>query len=189
MGIIDPLNDKKCLRLAHKRARQLAVIPAFVAYVKQFKTLREFKAHIRSLEQRDDLGDLDDGPRIPCEISQRLRFSPLDPNCFERTVMFLAAGEVLEPGTLRTSASLILDRGWHTFPVELIDNRPYVVVLDPISPPRNSMLATAYRARRVSPDGQLSISPRGLPRLPAMRVSRTAARNTTNMRSIRCAMH
>lgn len=151
MGFIQPLNDKACLELAMAEAKRLVKRPEFRRFVEQFSTLAGFKRYIRSLEQRDDLGDPDDGPRIPCEVSQRLRYNPKDPNCFERSVLFLAAAEILEPGIKRTMASLMMDSGWHTFPVEFHGGRPQVVVLDPISPPTNAMLATAYKTSRISP--------------------------------------
>ena len=159
MTIVDPLNDKECLTLAHQEARRLAALPWFRTFVSQFGHLREFIRYVRSLEQRDDVGDPADGPRISCQISQRLRYAPSDPNCFERTVLFLAAGEILDSNTVRTSASLILDQGWHTFPVELHDTRPQVVILDPVSPPHNTMLAAAYRAHNVSPMAQRHLVP------------------------------
>ncbi|MCG8423965.1 MAG: hypothetical protein MJE77_39235, partial [Proteobacteria bacterium] len=159
MTIVDPLNDKECLTLAHQEAKRLAALPWFRAFVCQFDHLREFILYVRSLEQRDDFGDPADGPRIPCQISQRLRYAPSDPNCFERTVLYLAAAEILDSTIERTSASMVLDQGWHTFPVEIRDNRPYVVLLDPVSPPHNTMLATAYRAHNVSPMAKRHLAP------------------------------
>ena len=159
MAFISPLNDKVCLAFAIAEAKRLARRPEFRRFVAQFRTSKELIRYIRSLEQRDDLGDPDDGPRIPCEVSQRLRYNPKDPNCFERAVIFLAAAEILDPKLERTLASLVLDRGWHTFPVELIDGRPYVVNLDPVGPPNNTMLATAYKASKISPVASQNLVP------------------------------
>lgn len=151
MTLLEPLNDKRCLRLLIAEAKRYAARPEVQAYARRFANLGEFQRHVRQLEQRDDLGDPADGPRLPCEISQRTRFAPSDPNCWERTLLYLAVAELLAPGILRTAASLIMDRGWHTFPVEFRNGLPQIVVLDPIVPPRNAMLATAYRARNIAP--------------------------------------
>lgn len=149
--LIGPLNDVKCLGLAHGEAKRLASLPWFRERIAQFGTTGAYARHIRSLEQRDDLGDPNDGPRIPCDVSQRLRYGPIDPNCFERVVDFLAATLILAPHRVFSSASLVMDQGWHTFPVEIRDGLPRVIVLDPIAPPTNAMLATAYRAGKTSP--------------------------------------
>ena len=74
-------------------------------------------------------------------------------------MIFLAAAEILDPKVERTLASLVLDRGWHTFPVELIDGRPYVVNLDPMGPPHNAMLAAAYKAGKISPIASQNLVP------------------------------
>lgn len=159
MTLIAPLNDKQCLALMHREALRYAQLPAVRAYARQFRSLREAARHIRAMRQRDDLGDPGDGPRLACEVSQRLRFAPSDPNCFERTMLYLALAEILAPRRIRSSASLMMDQGWHTFPVEIRNGVPDVVVLDPVTPPRNAMLATAYQAQNLIPGTQQNLAP------------------------------
>ncbi len=48
----------------------------------EHETIEALTEWIRSLPQRDDLGDGDDGPRVDtCEPPQRLRLPAPDPNC------------------------------------------------------------------------------------------------------------
>jgi hypothetical protein len=152
MPLRKPLNDKDCLGQLHGTVKEYMQTPWVREFAAQFANVEELIEYIRGLEQRDDLGDPDDGPRLACEITQRARFAANDPNCFERTLLFLAVALLLEPERELTSASLILDEGWHTFPVELRNGYPYVVVLDPMSdPPRNTMVYTAWNARNLTP--------------------------------------
>ena len=138
--------------MLHEEVQRYVQLPWVREFAAQFEDIDDFAAYVRQLEQRDDLGEPDDGPRLPCEISQRTRFAPGDPNCWERTLLYLAVAEILAPWIERTSASLVMDRGWHTFPVEIRNGFPEIVVLDPVyGPPRNAMAATAYRARNIAP--------------------------------------
>ena len=149
--LLPALNDKPCLELLHDHVRAFIQTPMGRALAARFSSVEELIEYIRNLDQRDDLGDPDDGPRLPCEVSARARFNPEDPHCLERSILYHIVAEQIDPETLRTTASLVMDNGWHTFPVEIRDGRPQVVVLDPYSPPVNAMLATAYRARKTSP--------------------------------------
>ena len=157
--IIRPLNDRQCLGLMHAETRQYAQLPWVRALARQFNSLDEVEQYIRYMQQRDDLGHPGDGPRVPCKAPQRLRFAPGDPNCFERTSLYLALAEILDPAGTRTSASMVMDDGWHTFPVEIRNGMPEVVVLDPITPPRNAMLATTYHARNLIPGTENNLAP------------------------------
>jgi hypothetical protein len=152
MPLLDPLNDKDCLRQLHGTVEEYIELPWVRDFAAQFDSVDELIEYIRGLEQRDDLGDPEDGPRLACQITQRARFAANDPNCFERTLLFLAMAQLIDPQQKLTSASLILDEGWHTFPVELRNGYPYVVVLDPVNdPPRNTMVFTAWEARSLTP--------------------------------------
>ncbi len=160
MPLDDPLNDVKCLRLLHATVLDLMAMPWVKEFAAQFDNIGELVAYIRSLEQRDDLGVPSDGPRLPCEISQRLRFAPSDPNCFERTALFLAIALLIDPSLTLSSASMLLDDAWHTFPVEIRNGIPHMVVLDPIhAPPRNAMMFTAWEARHLAPNAARNVAP------------------------------
>lgn len=92
-------------------------------------------AWIRSLPQRDDDGDPTDGPKIDaCEPAQRLRVPATDPNCVERSALYIAVAEMIDPEPVRQLATIDTPLGAHTFPVE--NGAP--IVLDP-RVPRNCM--------------------------------------------------
>jgi hypothetical protein len=152
------------LGLAHEETLRYAALPAVQQMAREFRDTADVVGYIRNLAQRDDLGDPDDGPRLACKISQRARFAPTEPNCFERTILYHALAEILEPKTERSSASMVVNGGWHTFPVEFRNGVPQVVVLDPYdapdaAPPRNAMTATAYGARNVAVGARDRVGP------------------------------
>ena len=159
-SLLDPLNDAQCLRLLHASVEELRNDPWLQAFALRFETVAQLVGFIRSLEQRDDLGDPSDGPRLACNVSQRLRYAPSDPNCFERVRLFLAAAPLIDPDIVLSSASMVLDNGWHTFPVEIRNGIPHMVVLDPSNaPPRNTMMFTAWNARNLAPNAPRLIAP------------------------------
>jgi hypothetical protein len=85
-------------------------------------------AWLRSLPQRDDDGDPNDGPKVEaCEPAQRLLVPSDAPNCVERTAIYLGVAEMLDPDPVRQMATIETPLGAHTFPVE--NGAP--VVLDP----------------------------------------------------------
>lgn len=137
-----PFNDLECLGSASQVAATMVQEqdPALVELAEQYPTIPAVIDYIRSLAQRDDLGDPDDGPRLTqCEPSQRLRAGaallggPDDPaptpmpNCFERAVLFIQLGEILAPENTYQLATVNTKMGMHTFPV--MNGKP--VVLDP----------------------------------------------------------
>lgn len=127
--IVEPWNDRVCLRALHRQARALARSEAMREFAGQLSGLDALVTHIRGLPEREDLGA--EMPRIACgEVTQRIRVMPPDPNCFERTLWYLAAAEILRPEGRRSSATAATDAGLHTFPVE--DGDP--VVLDVYTP-------------------------------------------------------
>lgn len=160
MPLIDPLNDAGCLGKMHENVRAFRDTRTAQQLARQCETPEQVVMFIRTLDQRDDFGDPKDGPRLSCDVSQRLRLPTLDPNCFERTAMYLALVSILDPERELTSATLMLDNGLHSFPVEIVDGIPRAVVLDPMtSDLANAMNATAYELRNASPMAQEYIGP------------------------------
>jgi len=137
----EPLNDTVCLtKISGEIVRAIESDPVVRNLARQFATTEGLSAHLRSLPQRNDVGDEGDGPRVPCDVSQRLRFGPPDPNCVERSATYLAVGELIDPSAHRQLATIDTPLGRHTFPVE--DGEP--VNLDP-RVGRNALAAGLYR--------------------------------------------
>ena len=137
--ITEPVNDTAFLKLVHTQARADSRHPVFVDFARAFKSPEEIAAFLRTRPYRPDRGDPEDGPRIGERPSQRLRRLPWELNCVEGTGAYLSLAEGLDPDTRRSSATVRLRAGYHTFPVER--GRP--VILDPISP-RNALDAGLY---------------------------------------------
>ena len=113
----EPWNDTVCLRELHRQAREAARSDEIRGFASEIGSLDNLIAYLQNLPHRSDYGL--DGPRILCgDNTQRLRIMPEDPNCFERTLWYLAVAEVLDPRGLRSSATIQTDMGLHTFPVE-----------------------------------------------------------------------
>src|SRR5205823_15002192 len=92
-------------------------------------------AWIRTLPQRDDDGDKKDGPKVEaCEPPQRLRIPAEDPNCVERSALYIAVAELIDAAPTRQLATLDTPIGLHTFPIE--NGAP--IILDP-RVPRNCL--------------------------------------------------
>ena len=130
IGLPFGTNDTTCLTAASEQAAELVERrdSLLVEYARQFRTSREAYEHIRSLPQRDDEGAPDDGPKLEaCEPVQRLRVPAPDPNCFERAVLGMILGELLDPHPVRQLATLEFPWGRHTI---LLQNG-YPIVLDP----------------------------------------------------------
>ncbi len=128
-----PLNDHTCLGSITDVVRELVANrePALVALAQELGTPAAAIRWMRSLPQRDDLGQRDDGPRVDaCAPPQRLRLPAPDPNCVERAALYLVLGEFLDPAPPRRLATVDTPMGRHTLPVE----RDAPVVLDPRVP-------------------------------------------------------
>ena len=132
----DPLNDRACLGAITAHARERAASADVQAIAARFASTAELAAWIRTLPQRDDDGDPLDGPKVACDVPQRLRIPTRDPNCVERAAFFCAAAESVDPSALYALATIDTEAGRHTFPTE--NGRP--VVLDPTKP-RNALCA------------------------------------------------
>jgi len=138
-----PLNDHECLGKLTQVAAEGATSAEVRKVAARFDSTYELATWIRSLPQRNDEGDEGDGPRVACDVSQRARVLAEDPNCVERSLLYLAAGEVLDSSPVRQLATIETPRGRHTFPVE--DGEP--VVLDP-QVTRNALSAGLYLIRQ-----------------------------------------
>lgn len=137
--IAAPLNDHECLEKLAEVARRGSARHDVRQIAHRFATTRELAQWIRTLPQRNDTGETGDGPRVRCDVSQRARLPADDPNCVERSILYLSAAELLDPRPKRALATIDTPLGRHTFPVE--DGEP--VVLDP-SVPRNALRAGLY---------------------------------------------
>jgi hypothetical protein len=103
--------------------------PVIAQIASEHATTEALASWIRSLPQRDDLGERGDGPKVEtCSPAQRLRIPASDPNCVERAALYVAAAELIDPDPVRQLATLDTPVGLHTFPIE--DGEP--VVLDPL---------------------------------------------------------
>ena len=80
-----PFNDLRCLGSITEVVAELVQHrdPVLAEIAAKHLDVRSLAAWIRSLPQRDDDGDPDDGPKIAaCKPVQRLRLPAVDPNCF-----------------------------------------------------------------------------------------------------------
>ena len=160
MPIIDPKNDPECLNKVHDAARAFAATEQARNMASHLTNLEDVAEYIRALEHRDDLGDPNDGPRIQCDVPQRLRLPAFDPNCLERSAMFIAFASHVEPDVDVSTATVRVDNGLHTYPVIIRDGIPHPVELSSnVAHLRNAMTAAAYRIRNASPMNPSIIGP------------------------------
>jgi hypothetical protein len=135
--IAEPVNDRVCLAKVTDVAERGMDRPKVRQLAERFDTTYDLAQWIRSLPQRNDEGAKKDGPRIACpEVTQRVRLLPGDPNCVERSILYVAAAEHIDDKPVRQLATIETKGGLHTFPVE--DGDP--VKLDPVVT-RNAMRA------------------------------------------------
>jgi hypothetical protein len=155
--IASPHNDRDCLDALTQHAAALVRDrdPAIVTIAAQHADTESLADWIRMLPQHDDDGAACDGPRLEsCDPPQRLRTAPSTPNCFERTDIYLAAAELIDPEPVRRAATLETPNGLHTFPTE--DGEP--VILDPRQS-RNGLRAGLFRGRNGGGAGTVVLSP------------------------------
>lgn len=132
-----PFNDLRCLGSVTEVIAELVQQqdPVIVELAAKYTTTEALADYIRGLPQRDDIGDKEDGPKVDeCEPPQRLRIPAPDPNCIERSALFLAVAELIDPRPVRQLATLDTPVGLHTFPIE--NGAP--IILDP-RVPRNCL--------------------------------------------------
>jgi hypothetical protein len=149
-----PFNDHACLGAITETMADLVENrdPALVELAGRFATTDELAAWLRSLPQRDDVGDPADGPHVDaCEPPQRLRVAPPNPNCIERSSTFIAVAELIDPGPVRQLATIDTPDGKHTFPVE--NGAP--IILDP-RVTRNALEGGLFRMQ----PGPVRLTPR-----------------------------
>jgi hypothetical protein len=150
--IAPPLNDQACLGPTTELivAEVAARNPVLVDLATRFATSDDLAAWIRTLPQRDDNGDPNDGPKVSaCRPPQRLDLANPSPNCFERSCLLAGAGELLEPHRVWRLATVSTPNGLHTYPTR--DGLP--VILDPQTArnatPRPTMEEIATRRLRI----------------------------------------
>ena len=119
--ILEAVNDKACLSQLTAVARELARNPLTYQLAARLGSCRAVYAWLHSLPQSDDDGK-ETLQAIVCDVPQRLRVFPDDPNCFERTLAALALCEVLEPETPRCAVTIERPVR-HTSLAELRDDR------------------------------------------------------------------
>ncbi len=128
-----PINDRTCMGSISDvlRGRVAGGDTELQAIAAQHTTTESLANWIRTLPQRDDLGDMEDGPRVKaCRPSQRLRVPATNPNCVERAALYVAVAELIDPVPLRQLATVDTPAGLHTIPVEegvVIDLNPTAV--------------------------------------------------------------
>jgi len=103
--ILDPINDEQCLGQLTRMARELAPTTLVQMVARRLGTADAVIRWLRSLPQSDDDGH--EGVRfIQCDVPQRVRLLPDDPNCVERATGALMLLEVLDPRTPRALATI-----------------------------------------------------------------------------------
>jgi len=134
--IADPINDHQCLAAITDAVRAKVAADEIGEIADRFETTDQLIAWIRTLPHRPDTADPIDGPKVACDVPQRFRLPTGDGNCVERSGLFLAVAERIDPVPVRRLATVQTPKGRHTFPVE--DGQP--VVLD-AQVPRNALCA------------------------------------------------
>src|SRR5689334_6567998 len=125
-----PYNDHQCLGAISEIVATMVAEqhPALLELADKLRTREQVIEYIRSLPQRDDLGDPSDGPRVvACSPPQRVEIPSQSPNCVERTALLAALMEINHPEHTYQFATVDTPIGLHTFP--LVDGKP--IVLDP----------------------------------------------------------
>ncbi len=98
--IFDPTNDMQCLGQLTQMARELSPTMLVRTVARRLGNTRGVISWLRALPQTDDDGE-ELVQFIACDVAQRVRLFPDDPNCFERAFAALVLLEVLDPGTPR----------------------------------------------------------------------------------------
>lgn len=143
--IAPPLNDEDCLGPITARVFAALQRPDVRELAARLGTLDAADRYLRMLPQLDDgPDDPTPGPRVQCDVPQRVRVLAKDPNCVERALTRMALGELINPRPVRQLMTVQLGTGLrHTMLVE--DGEP--VWLDP-AVPRNALSAGLYRLVR-----------------------------------------
>jgi hypothetical protein len=127
--IVDPINDVDCLGQLTVFARELAGSTLIRSVAAHLGTRELVILWLRSLPQSDDFGD-ENVRFIQCDVPQRTRVLPDDPNCVERALGALMLLEAIDPKIQRALATV--DKPLrHTGIVELVDGHWRAVDLFP----------------------------------------------------------
>ena len=127
--IRDPVNDTECLGQLTKIARELAPTTLIQTVARRLGSREAVIRWIRSLPQADDDGH-ERVRYIVCDVPQRVRLLPDDPNCVERAMGAMMLLEVVDSSTPRALATV--DRPMrHTGLVELRSGHWHAVDLFP----------------------------------------------------------
>jgi hypothetical protein len=103
--ILDPINDTECLDQLTMIARELAPTTLIRSVATHLGSREAVIRWLQSLPQANDDGD-EHVRFIQCDVPQRTRLLPDDPNCVERSMAALMLLEVIDPKTLRALATV-----------------------------------------------------------------------------------
>ncbi len=103
--ILDPTTDRECLAQVTTMARELSRTTLVHLVADRLGTPTAVAKWLQSLPQSDDDGG-EPVQYVACDVAQRLRLFPRDPNCFERTFAALTLLEVLDAGTQRMAVTI-----------------------------------------------------------------------------------
>lgn len=156
MPVVPPLCDQFCLGQVHAAAAARRRTPEAQEFAALFNSAEDVFAYARHLPFRPDLGDPADGPRIQCDVSQRLEMDPKllksGRNCLEGTAFVLTYAPLVEPKRIFSSTTTSVNGQMHTYPVEFINGRPIAIDIDPHEVvPANVRNGALYATGRVSP--------------------------------------
>jgi hypothetical protein len=127
--ILEPINDVDCLGQLTVFARELAPSTLVRLVAQRLGTRTAVIKWFQSLPQADDNGE-EPIRFIQCDVPQRTRLFPDDPNCVERSFGALMLLEVIDPKTSRALATV--DKPLrHTGLVEQYDGHWHAVDLFP----------------------------------------------------------
>ncbi len=103
--ILDSINDAACLSQLTRIARELAPTTLVRTVAQRLGSRAAVVRWLQSLPQEDDDGS-ESVRFIQCDVPQRTRLLPDNPNCVERSLGALMLLEVLDPATPRALATI-----------------------------------------------------------------------------------
>jgi hypothetical protein len=129
--IVEPINDIECLGQLTTFARELSPSTLVHLVAQRLGTREAVILWLQSLPQADDHGE-EKVRFIMCDVPQRTRLFPDDPNCVERSFGALMLLELIDPKTPRALATvdkplrhtgLVEQYGGHWHAVDLFPRR------------------------------------------------------------------
>lgn len=116
--ILEPVNDSDCLRQLLRLAREIAMTAEARQLVGELGSMGKVEEAIRNRPSLPDDGKAKGDATVQCDVVQRSRFWAPQSNCFEDTLDFVVANEVLSPNQDVTAITFRLPGGeLHTAPV------------------------------------------------------------------------